>query len=306
MSALLFAVVAVAPAVARDLVWAGHLEEGGVPVDRTVSLTATFTDDDGDAVGAFEDAVLLLVDGNFVFDFLLEEGVRPYHARILINGSDFGDQVFDDTWPVAAFADSADEAARAVSADSGVRSGFPGFIPARTADFTAGNLPITFANIADVPAPFADGDQGIDLTASARFTFVGDTIALADGSIDASRRSGQLVRADFATGAVATVDLQNDGLENADFAGTIPLTALAPNTLRAANFSAAQNSTTLFRITAAGCIDIGALSADSTCRNGRCRNAAGDILFASCDGVCGGVAAETSCPNTAVGNLVFK
>ncbi len=299
MSALLvLAIVSVAPALApRDpqtMVWAGHLDEDGVPVNRTVTISAAFTDDDGADVGAFDDAALVVVDGNFVFDFVLDPGVAPFHANIVINGEDFGDQTFVDTWPNAGTADVANQASRARSADSPV--------PFTRADFTAGLLPVRFDAVTDLPAAFADGDQGIDLTASARLSFAGNTISLADGSIDATRISGNLVATDFATNAVANVDLLTNGLNNSDFPSTVPLTALAAGTLKARHFSAAQNSTTLFRITNTTCANVNSLSALDTCS--AVDNCAGSQRR-DCNGSCATIV-NAECSNTAVGNLVFK
>lgn len=296
---------AATPLWARDpatILWAGHLEENGAPVNRTVTLTATFTGEDGAAAGSFDDASLVVVDGNFVFDLVLADVAAPYHAHFVVNGEDFGDQTFTDRWPSAALVDIADEALVAHDASSGTNRGIPGVVPATKAAFSAGALPVAFENIVDVPDAFADGDQGIDLAPSARISFAGNAVSIVDGSIDASRRSGNLVAADFAPGAVANADLQNNTLTNSDFPSTIPLSALAAHALKAGNFSAAQDSTSIFRITNARCANVNALSSQSTC-------AAVDdcpgLERRDCNGSCGNIV-NAICSNTVVGNVVFK
>lgn len=283
-------------ATAAPLIWAGHLEDQNGPVNTNVSLN--FRVNRGPLlVIEVTEASLEVVDGDFVVELEIPAGFDGLTQTIIINGNDFGEEPLGVEWPIAAAADLADLADVALTTDD-----INGVVPIADGDLAAGSVPVAFANVTGFPADFADGDQGIDFAPTARFSFVGNTIALADGGLQTSQLSGVLATADFASGAIGTADIADATITNADF-GSIPVAAIANATLNASHFSAAQNRTTLFTITNTFCANRNQLTAATTCP------AIDDCPLGAerrdCNGTCGNIV-NANCLNTPVGDLVFR
>jgi hypothetical protein len=293
---VVIATLAAAQAQAAPVLWAGHLEEDGVAVDRNVSLSFIVEDRDT-VVAQVDEPSLVVVDGDFVVEFdIADDAVGPFTEHIIINGSDFGEEALGLDWPAAAVAGFADVVDHADEADA-----IGGTVPFDLAELASGTVPVARGNITGFPADFLDGDQGIDFTAGAAFTFSGGSIAIADGGVQTANISGALSVADLAPGAIGTADIADDSLTGADLP-SVPASAIAPATFTAGHFSASQNRTTLFKITNSLCADVGTITAKSTC--GAVDDCPG-FERRDCNGRCGGIV-NASCANTAVGDLVFK
>lgn len=296
------ALIAASSSQAAPLLWAGHLDEGGVAVDRTVSLTFTVTRD-GVVVDSFVDPSFLVIDGNFVVELELPtpaagEATGVWTADIIINGADFGEEPLVVEWPRAVVADVAEVAAVAASADA-----IDGAVPLALASLGSGGVPVAIENVVGFPAAFADGDQGIDVTSTARVSFANDSATLVNGSITTAQLSGTLAAGDFQNGSIATVDLAADAIDSpTDITGNLSLSSIAPDAIKAVHLSASQNRTTLFNVSNSLCSGAGTLTTLSTCQTvDTCAGAS----VRDCNGTCA-VVAVTACANTAVGDLVFK
>lgn len=291
------------------VLWAGHLEEAGVAVNRNV--TAAFTVKSGDEiVSETIEASLPVVAGDFVVELLMDED-RAQSLNIVVNGADLGEEPLLANWPRAAFADSADRADRAELA------GVVGTIDDPTARMAlaSGGIPVAIANVFDFPAAFLDGDQGLVLTPSSSFTFSNGQLALAAGGVTAQHLSGPFGASDLALNAVTTSDLANNNVNGAKAPlGSVPLSAVAAATLTSDNMSVAANRTLLFEVTRADCQQpLGSLTTDPDCTfisAQTCTTPFGTPGRINCDGDCGigsGVNQATfNCDNTIAGRLVFK
>lgn len=295
---LALSAVTATTAAARPVLWAGHLEDDDGPV---ASASVSYVLRDGEATILEGDEIPTLVDGDFVLEFEIPDELAngaSLTLQIVANGQDFGPQPFALTWPRAAFAELAGRADVVDDADL-----LGGVNVVSHAALAAGDVDVDFAHVVDFPAPFLDGDQGLAFTPSARFTFVGGALALADGALTSAHLGGTFAADDIANETVTSADLANNSVNSAE-ATNVPPEALVADTLRASAFSAAQNRTTLFEITNTFCANVGTLTTVSTCIP--VDDCAG-IAQRICTGACSGDPfADTTCDNAIVGDLVFK
>lgn len=307
----LLCVALIAPSAARagdgtELLWAGHLEQRGVPVDGTVSASFVLTSEDGSPLVTQDEVSLVVVDGNFVVSLPVPSS-GTLTLGVVINGTDLGETTIPlDAWGSAYVAESAAEADFSAIADR------VGSIidPVSNPQLLAGTATIDLANVIDFPAEFLDGDQGIVFSPSESFTFVNGVLGIDE--IRAPELSGTLSASDLRSDAVATADLADNTLLRTDLTGTLALAKVAPNTLLASHFSGAANRTQLFEVTRADCNEgLGTLTTVSTCTfvsSTTCQLViAGNPATGTrnCDGVCN-LGNTFQCPNTPAGSLVFK
>lgn len=288
------------PALAADplsIRWAGYLEDGDVPFEGPASVVATVTDSADTVVFSLSDD-RVIVGGALDLDLVFSGTQRTLRLGVVVNGNDFGESDLVIDWASAAVvnrsveADAADDARGIGDVDD----------PFSVDDIAGRGVHV--AHVEGFPADFLDGDQGIDLSPSARFVIANGTIQIADGSLNRTHLTGTLAAADLANDSIANVDIANDGLNSSDFNLNIPLSALAAGTLRANNFSVASQRTPLFQIVNAFCAERGRVVADATC------SPADDCAGADrrdCNGACSPlIGGDFSCDNTPVGDLVFK
>lgn len=284
------------------VLWAGHLEEAGVPVDGTVSLAFTYSDPSG-ASGTCDEPSLIVLDGNFVVECeILDADIDAgLVASIVINGNDFGTAPLVTEWPAAISANLADDALTADSADRlAERSGDP----LRLADVAAGAFGFNFDDAEGFDG-FDDGDQGIDVTGSPRVSISNNVIGVADRSLLSSHLSSTpLNSALFAANSVANADLASEQLDASDL-NNVPLASIVDGTFHASDISpSTADRTTLFRITNQLCANVGALATSPTCNTvDDCISGVRDCVTRACST---SASAVTTCSNVLVGDLVFK
>ena len=307
MASMLISTAAFAGTPLLPLIWAGELHEAAGPVNRNVS--ALFVVKDGAAtVSQVDEASFDVTEGNVIVD-LLVSNAPGLTVEVIINGEALGSMPLTTTWPAAMYADSADSADVADSADA-VGSITQPVTKAMLA--TAGQASIPVASIDGFPPAFLDGDQGLDFVPdTATFSFVNGVLSLKDGGVTAAQVSN-LTGADLATGAVTTAKLANDTIGSADFAGTLPLSKVAPDTITARHMATAATRTVLHKVVQAGCDEpIGTLTMLTNCNFTNTGSCFVDILGTqqpgklTCTGACSR-STTSPCANTIFGALVFK
>lgn len=284
-------------ALARPVLWAGHLDDEDGPVD---SASVSYVLRNGDVVVEEGNEIPTLVDGDFVLEFEIPDELfngATLTLQIVANGQDFGPQPFAIAWPRAAFAEVAGHAD--VVDDASLLGGVS---VVGLAALAAGDIEVDIDHIVDFPAAFLDGDQGLAFTPAARFTFVGGAVALANGGLTSTHLSGTFASADIAVDTVTSADLAPNSVNSAE-ASNVPPEAIVAESLRASAFSAAQNRTTLFEITNSFCAGVGTLTPASTCTPPD--DCASGVRI--CTGICStDPFADRTCDNALVGDLVFK
>lgn len=294
-----------------EVLWAGHLEDASGPVDATVSASFTIHDSaSGQTVGQLDEPTLLVVGGDFILELPVQGSPPALQLEAVINGVSFDPMPVEISWPVAAYAESVDEALQADNADRIGAIGDPVSLAALT-DTSPTGARVAFANVTGVPADFLDGDDGLDLSPDSSFSFTGGQLTLLPGGVPADKVTS-VQAADLATDAVRSHHVTDGAIEAADISGGIPLRALQVDALGVDHFSAAANRTEVFEVDVANCdLPIGHLSLFNTCtftNQGSCPITIGSIQGTgkrNCLGIC--VLGNTSnCEIPSAGFVVFK
>jgi len=257
---LLCASGAFAGSPVEGLSWLGHLENADGPVDGNVSASFQVVTGTGTLITEAIEPSLPVVDGDFVVDLLVFEVTEPLFVAATINGSRLEPNLpLSLTWPSAAVAEEADEAATADDAQA---------IGDVTAALTRARLgtdvQVPLAVVTGFPAAFADGDQGLAFAPGTTIDLSNGTIGIRAASLPGTALGGTPVVADLADGTIATADLQNAGVTAADLSA-LPLTKIANGTLTSRHFGTA--GLTLFEVTEPNCRNefVGKITESSTC-----------------------------------------
>lgn len=303
MAVLFLAGAVQAGTPARTIQWAGHIEDANGPLDRPADMTFTVFSADGGIVSDVRLGAVNVVNGDFVVDIEVvdEEGLT---LGVSIEGTTLLPRTpLPVSWPSAALATTAQTADRADSADSVGTVTDPLTIETLA---TPGAVAIPVANVAGFPAPFLDGDDGLDFTVDGTLTFNNGTIGIRAGGLNDTHLNS-IANADIADGSVGTADLA-DGSIGANRLSSLSVQKIADASITSRNFSG--NKVRLFEVTSPGCSDpVSLVTTSSTCsfaNTGSCD--AGGINGASgkfnCLGVCVG-GPTSQCPNEPIGDLVF-
>lgn len=291
----------------ESVTWAGQLVDSAGPVNRLVPIIFVVRDG-GTIIDQVEDDSFDVTDGNLIVDLLVNDS-DALELDVIVDGDSLGSQTLRTSWPFALYAERADVADVAESADR------VGDVtdPLTLADLaTPGALGIPLANVSDFPAAFADGDQGLAFTPdAATFAFVDGVLSLKDGSLTAAQ-VGSMNPSDLVPGAITGPKIADNTLTANDFAEGLPLSKVAPDTFVSGHFGAASTQTVLFSVTEAGCREpFRSVTTSPTCtydNTGSCSVRQGNLTLSgafTCTGFCS-VLSTSECPNTRLGVLVFK
>lgn len=312
---LLAPAAAAAPAT---ILYAGTLEGPSGPVDETISAVFTLFDEEtaGSAVFSQTEASFEVVGGALVVEIGragdLEEddlGDRTLFLEVSVNGNTLAPRARIEPHPVAYFAHGADHAPLAHAAS------LVGTLTAAEAVgfeelATTGGASVAYGHLTGFPAGFVDGDQGIDFTPSTQFNFSAGTLALAAASItSAELQDGAVGTSEIAAGAVTSTALATGAVNSAKLAvGAVWDSNIANGaiTSRVIGQSGASQQRRAYRIDTAACVEeVGTLTFDDACTPGPGSCSAGYTLncVGSCVSIMGGN--FPTCPNTAVGWVVY-
>jgi hypothetical protein len=297
-----------------SITWLGRLETSAGGVDGTVSASLQLLDVEGGVVSEVLEPSLLVVDGDFVVDFLiqapLDESVSALFVAAAINGARLEPTLpLALSWPAAV---RAREAVEAQGADVAEQIGElrTGLSRARLASSVA----VPFSVVTGFPAAFLDGDQGLVFAAGATIDFTNGVVGIKAGSLPTSAVGAPLAGTDIAGSTLTTDDLQDGGVTAADLSD-LPLTKLAPRTLTSRHFGTAGQQ--LYEVTEPNCRSnfVGEVTDQPTCTftgTQTCTTVLGNVpvtghvpCAAAARQDCL-VSSTSDCPNAIAGVLVFR
>lgn len=305
-------------ATPTTLVYSGTLRDDHGPVSGTVSAVFTVFDDAdaGSAVFSQTEAALEVIDGALVVELghggdLDDDAIdgAPLYLEVAINGTTLTPRARIDEQPAAHLARVATSAPVAYDTDA------VGAFPAAEAVSLAalampGRGAVHAGNVTELPAAFADGDQGIEFTPSSQFALTEGVLSLAPGAITTAEiadgalasvklASGTVGAAQLATGAVGTTKIPN---------GAVQGSHVANGTLSAGRVGEPGygNAVPVYRVVNTNCLDgAGTLTIRTTCTTSVGGCGVGNVV--SCGGGCVPVFGGDlpACANTLVGYAVF-
>lgn len=305
MAVLFLAGAVQAGTPARTIQWAGHIEDANGPLDREADMTFTVFDADGDIVSEVREPSVDVVNGDFIVDIEVvdEEGLT---LGVSIEGTTLLPRTpLPVSWPSAALATTAQAADRADSADSVGTVTDPLTIETLA---TPGAVAIPVANVAGFPAPFLDGDDGLDFTVGSTLTFNNGTIGIRAASLNDTHLSS-LSSDDIAASGLGTNDLA-DGSIGANRLSSLSLAKIANGALTSRHFSGAETS--LFAVVESGCLEpLTEITLASTCTFTNTGSCVANVVNGmpvpgkfNCLGVCVG-GSTSQCANELVGATVL-
>jgi hypothetical protein len=267
--------VAAAPS---SLLYAGDISEGNVPfVDDLVMTFSLHAEPSGGAALFEENLPVVVADGFFVVELGLQGGLdfevlpaRTY-LQVTIDGST--PRVLLPRQPVGghARAASADVVATAPDAVTADRVGglAIGDTVALTELTTPGSIAVPFSAVQGFPAAFADGDQGLVVTAaSAPLVFDAGSGALSLSAINATTQ--------LATAAITADKIAANSIPDAAFAAdAVTATHLAAGAIvgpadvtdGTLNHTKFASPVAVYRVTSTQCFieDVGLITLDNDC-----------------------------------------
>lgn len=295
------------------ITWLGHLETSEGAVNGVVAASLRVVDINGTTVSEVIEPSLVIVDGDFIVDFLVEPPIgglpSPLFVDAVINGTPLEPTLpFASSWPAAMQAFAANDAATADEAEA-VGDVQAALSIARLQSDVA----VPFSVVTDFPTEFLDGDQGLSFEAGATIDFVDGVIGIKAASLPGSALGAPLATNTLAPAAITTADLQANSITAVDLSN-LPLTKIAPATLTSRHFG--TPGLVLYEVVETNCRTnfLNEVTNRATCNfTGPTACAAqvngvavqGHIKCSAADDPVCVAGVESACPNKLLGTLVF-
>jgi hypothetical protein len=300
-----------APSAAQTFTLAGFVDDGDAAADGLFTFAFALVDDTG-TLWSEEQPNTVVVGGVFVVDV----GAATPLPLSIPSGAALQLTIDDDALPpmplgalvTASVAARATQAALVDVAER-VDGHAAGELATVAGLASAPGVPVAFANLVEVPADLADGDQGTVVASTAGGVVLDAAGTLKLEAVPGDRlQAGSVTAAKLPAGAVTSRHVVDGSLTGAQVAdGTLPRTRLAaPVTAREVRTRA------VFRVDNPVCsLALGTLTTSATCLSDPCTSTVvinGTSVPITGRLTCGSpslcLSSQTTCPNTAIGQLV--